>query len=63
MRALGIISDKDIIKCCVLDIEKNSNYLDLFIPSVHDAGQVFTQLTALQYCSVYFDGFIINAYG
>ena len=52
MRALGIISDKDIIKCCVLDIEKNSNYLDLFIPSVHDAGQVFTQLAALQYIAV-----------
>ena len=52
MRALGVITDKDIIKCCVLDLEKNSQYLDLFIPSVHDAGQVFTQVDALQYIAV-----------
>ena len=52
MRALGIITDKDIIKCCILDLEKNSDYLDLFIPSIHDAGQVFTQITALEYIAV-----------
>jgi DNA-directed RNA polymerase II subunit RPB2 len=49
MRALGIISDKDIIKHCLLDMEKNSNYVDLFIPSIHDAGKVFTQDQAIQY--------------
>ena len=49
MRALGIISDKDIIKTCVLDLDKNSSYIDLFIPSVHDANKIFNQTTALKY--------------
>lgn len=49
MRALGITSDKDIIKYCLLDLEKNSNYVDLFIPSVHDANMIFNQETAMRY--------------
>ena len=49
MRALGVISDKDIIKTCLLDIKKNEKYIDLFIPSVHDANKIFTQETALDY--------------
>jgi DNA-directed RNA polymerase II subunit RPB2 len=49
MRALGIISDKDIIKTCILDLEKNEEYIDLFIPSIHDANKVFNQETAIKY--------------
>ena len=49
MRALGVISDKEIIKTCLLDIEKNPDYIDLFIPSVHDANKIFNQETALKY--------------
>ena len=49
MRALGVVSDKDIIRYCLLDIEKNSNYVDFFIPSVHDANKIFNQETALEY--------------
>jgi DNA-directed RNA polymerase II subunit RPB2 len=49
MRALGVISDKDIIKTCLLDIEKNESMVNLFIPSVHDANKVFTQKTALEF--------------
>jgi DNA-directed RNA polymerase II subunit RPB2 len=49
MRALGIISDKDIIKTCLLDLEKNETMVDLFIPSVHDANKIFTQQTALEF--------------
>jgi DNA-directed RNA polymerase II subunit RPB2 len=49
MRALGVVSDKDIIRFCLLDIEKNSNYVDLFIPSIHDANKIFNQQTALEY--------------
>ena len=49
MRALGIISDKDIIKTCILDLDKNNYYIDLFIPSVHDANKFFNQTTALKY--------------
>ena len=48
-RALGIISDKQIITMCLLDLEKNENMIDLFVPSVHDAGGILTQLTALKY--------------
>jgi DNA-directed RNA polymerase II subunit RPB2 len=49
MRALGVISDKDIIKTCLLDIEQNSSYIDYFIPSVHDANKFFNHHTALEY--------------
>jgi len=49
MRALGVVSDKDIIKYCILDLEKNSDYIDLFIPSIHDANKVFNQQVALEY--------------
>ena len=49
MRALGIISDKEIIKTCLLDLEKNEDMIDLFIPSVHDANKIFTQKNALQF--------------
>jgi DNA-directed RNA polymerase II subunit RPB2 len=48
-RALGIISDKQIITMCLLDLEKHENMVDLFIPSVHDAGGIMTQMTALKY--------------
>ena len=49
MRALGIVSDKEIIETCLLDLKKYENYIDLFIPSVHDAGNIFTQKSALHY--------------
>jgi DNA-directed RNA polymerase II subunit RPB2 len=49
MRALGIESDRDIIDYCLLDRDANSHYVDLFIPSVHDAGLVFNQEVALKY--------------
>jgi DNA-directed RNA polymerase II subunit RPB2 len=49
MRALGVVSDKDIIKFCLLDLDKNSDFIDLFIPSVHDANKIFNQQTALEY--------------
>jgi DNA-directed RNA polymerase II subunit RPB2 len=48
-RALGIISDKDIITMCLLDLEKYESMMDLFIPSVHDAGGIMSQQAALIY--------------
>jgi hypothetical protein len=30
-----------------LDLEKYNNYIDLFIPSIHDAGRIFNQEVAL----------------
>ena len=53
MRALGVISDKDIIKTCLLDIDKNIGMVDLFIPSVHDASKIFDQETALKYIATF----------
>jgi DNA-directed RNA polymerase II subunit RPB2 len=49
MRALGVVSDKEIIKTCVLDIDKYKSFLEFFRPSVHDAGPIFTQEAALKY--------------
>ena len=53
MRALGVISDKDIIRTCLLDLEKNKSFIDLFIPSVHDAHEIFNQETALEYIKTF----------
>ena len=49
MRALGVISDKAIIETCLLNLDENSDYIDLFIPSVHDANRFFTQKAAIEY--------------
>ena len=49
MRALGVESDRDIIDYCLLDREQNAHYVDLFIPSIHDAGLIFNQEVALKY--------------
>ena len=53
MRALGITSDKDIIRTCLLDLEKNKDFIDLFIPSIHDAHEIFNQETALEYIKTF----------
>ncbi len=49
MRALGVLSDKDIIETCLLDMEKYEHYIDVFRPSVHDAGMIFTQEDAIDF--------------
>ena len=56
MRALGVISDKDIIKTCLLDLEKNKHLLEYFRPCIHDAGLVFTQEAALKYIGTFVKG-------
>jgi DNA-directed RNA polymerase II subunit RPB2 len=48
-RALGVLTDKEIIHMCLLDMNKYENLIDDFIPSIHDAGPIMTQLNALQY--------------
>ena len=53
MRALGVLSDKEIIKTCLLDLDKNKDYIDLFIPSVHDANKIFNQETSLKYIATF----------
>ena len=52
MRALGVVSDESIIAHCLLDLKKNESYIDLFIPSIHDANKIFTQENALEYIAL-----------
>ena len=51
-RALGIISDKEIIQMCVHDIDKYSDMLDYFIPSIHDSGGIMTQKSAIDFIAI-----------
>ena len=53
MRALGIISDKSIIEHCLLDLKRNSQMVDEFIPSIHDANMIFTQEMALKFIAIF----------
>jgi DNA-directed RNA polymerase II subunit RPB2 len=53
MRALGIESDRAIIEYCLLDLDKYASYIDLFIPSIHDAGHIFSQEVALKYIATF----------
>jgi DNA-directed RNA polymerase II subunit RPB2 len=59
-RALGIISDKEIIEYCLLNLEENSSFVDLFIPSIHDANKIFTQEAALEYIKTFTKGHTVN---
>ena len=49
MRALGIVSDKDIILHCLLNLEDYSSYVELFRPSVYNAGYIYTREAAIKY--------------
>ena len=51
-RALGILSDKDIITTCIHDLEKYEPIMDLFVPSVHEAGGIMTQKSAIDFIAV-----------
>ena len=57
MRALGVVSDQQIIEYCLLtDLTENktqNSYVDLFIPSIHDANKIFNQETALRFISTF----------
>ena len=54
-RALGIITDREIISMCLLkdpiDNTVSDTVLDWFLPSIHDAAIIQTQEDALQYLS------------
>lgn len=53
MRALGVISDRDIVERCLLNLDANAAMVDLFIPCVHDASEVFTQAAALKFIATF----------
>ena len=48
-RALGVLSDRDILETIFLDLEKYQDIWDLFIPSIHDAGGIYSQRNAIEY--------------
>jgi len=48
-RALGILSDKDICKMIVSDLDVYHTYVASLMPCVHDAGGIFNQTNALEY--------------
>ena len=48
-RALGFLSDQEITEMIFLDREKYAFLEDLLVPSVHDAGSIMTQQSALLY--------------
>ena len=56
MRALGVISDYDIIETCLLNMSENQDIIELFRPSVHDANKIFTQRAAIEYIGVFIKG-------
>jgi DNA-directed RNA polymerase II subunit RPB2 len=56
MRALGVISDYDIIETCLLNMAENRELIELFRPSVHDANKIFTQRAAIEYIGVFIKG-------
>ena len=49
MRALGVLSDRDILEYCLLDLDEHAELLDHFIPSIHDANKIFTQEGAIKF--------------
>ena len=56
-RALGIISDREIISMCLLkdptdENAVSSDIIDWFLPSIHDAAYIQTQQDALEYLSL-----------
>ena len=60
MRALGILSDKEIIKYCLLDLDVNSHLIDYFRPSIHDAGNIYNQEVAIKYIATLTKGKTIS---
>jgi DNA-directed RNA polymerase II subunit RPB2 len=60
-RALGILSDREIISMCILKDPSDSNdemrnITDWFLPSIHDASNIYTQQDALNYLSLFIKG-------
>ena len=56
MRALGVESDKEIIETILLNLDNYDTYIDLFIPSIHDASKFFNQEVALKYIATFTKG-------
>jgi len=55
-RALGVVSDKRILEFILHDVEKNEQFLDYFIPSIHDTHSILTQHAALHFMKTFTKG-------
>jgi DNA-directed RNA polymerase II subunit RPB2 len=53
MRALGIISDKEIFKIILNDFEVNKKYMIDLIPCVHDTNYIFSQVDAINFIKTF----------
>ena len=60
MRALGIVSDKDIIRHIVLDLKSGEKYLKDLTPSVYDGSRLFSQVLAIKYIATLTKGKTVN---
>jgi len=56
MRALGVESDKEIIETILLNLDNYDTFVDLFIPSIHDANKFFNQEVAIKYIATFTKG-------
>ena len=56
MRALGVESDKEIIETILLNLDNYDTFIDLFIPSIHDANKFFNQEVAIKYIATFTKG-------
>ena len=55
-RALGILTDKEIISMCLLQTPESPEIINWFLPSIHDAAIINTQEDALLYISLLIKG-------
>ena len=60
MRALGVISDKEIIEYCLLDLDKYKSYMELLIPSIYDGSNYYNQKSCLEFIGKFTKGETTN---
>jgi len=48
-RALGVLSDKEIIQSCLFDLSKYEDVLDVFMESVYASTKIMTQIDAVKF--------------
>ena len=56
MRALGVLTDKEIIEYCLFDLNKRKDVMYMYVPSVHNGDYAFTREEALKYISTFTKG-------
>ena len=44
---------KKIIETCLLDLEQNEDYIELFRPSIYHAGEVYSKQAAIEFIKTF----------